>query len=107
MFDLENIFFKRFKELRESFALTQKEIAQKLNVEPSTISMWESGKNVPDLKTLINVCTLFGVDANYFFSSSYSKINKYAIVNKEAEENNISAEMLRDIIKAISPHKKN
>ena len=37
----------RFKVLREKANLTQAQIAEALNIGQSTVSMWESGENLP------------------------------------------------------------
>lgn len=40
------------KKFRLSKNLTQKELAMKLKVERTTISMWESNKSFPNIQTL-------------------------------------------------------
>lgn len=40
---------KTIKELREKRKLTQKELAQKINVSDKTISKWETDKGLPDI----------------------------------------------------------
>lgn len=37
----------RFKDLRKKANLTQVQIAEALNIGQSTVSMWESGENLP------------------------------------------------------------
>lgn len=37
----------RFKVLRKKANLTQAQIAEALNIGQSTVSMWESGENLP------------------------------------------------------------
>jgi len=48
-----------FLKLREKYMLTQREVAQKLNVNRATISKWETGKFLPDTKNLINIAKLY------------------------------------------------
>lgn len=40
---------KTIKELREKQKLTQKELAERINVSDKTISKWETGKGLPDV----------------------------------------------------------
>lgn len=44
----------RLKSLRRGANLTQKQLADKLNISPSTIAMYEGGKRDPDTDTLKN-----------------------------------------------------
>lgn len=42
----------KLKDSRKSKGIMQKTLAEMLNVKPSTVSMWESGKRTPDVLTL-------------------------------------------------------
>ena len=53
------------KELRERYKLSQAELAKKLNLSPSTIGMWESGRNKPEFDTIIKLSKIFNVSVNY------------------------------------------
>lgn len=47
------------KAIRKIFDITQDELAQRLGVEQSTVSMWECGKRAPSgiaLRMLAQVC---------------------------------------------------
>ena len=47
------------KSIRKIFDITQDELAQRLGVEQSTVSMWECGKRAPSviaLRMLAQVC---------------------------------------------------
>ena len=50
--------------LREKRHLTQKALAEKINVSDRTISKWENGLTVPDLINIRNICRELGVSAN-------------------------------------------
>ena len=52
---------QRIKDLRLSKHLTQKELAQLLNVKPTTVSGWELGRNEPSIDTLKDLARIFGV----------------------------------------------
>ena len=49
------------KQLRESKYLMQFEVAQKLDVSPSIVSLWESGKRQPDLRSIRELAVVYGV----------------------------------------------
>lgn len=44
---------ENLKKIRESRGLTQKQLADKLNIASSTVGMYEQGRRQPDLDTLI------------------------------------------------------
>lgn len=54
-----------FKRLRLASGLTQTEIAEKLGVSKSTISMYENGNREPDFDTLEKIADFFNVDIDY------------------------------------------
>ena len=49
------------KKLRTDNNLTQKELAEKLNVTFQAVSKWENGKSVPDIAQLHEISKLFNV----------------------------------------------
>lgn len=61
MGDFKNV----FKRLRTSSKLTQAEMALKLGVSKSTISMYENGNREPDFETLEQIADFFNVDTDY------------------------------------------
>ena len=46
---------------RKSAGLTQAGLAEKLNYSDKAVSKWERGESVPDVLTLMQLSTLFGV----------------------------------------------
>lgn len=51
-------------ELRKKNNLTQKEFSNKLGVTYQAVSKWETGKNIPDIAILKQICEEFEVDIN-------------------------------------------
>ena len=49
------------RELRIQQGMNQKQLAEKINVSPTTISKWESGINIPDYANLQMLSEFFGV----------------------------------------------
>ena len=56
---------KQIAYLRKKSGMSQSQLAAALNVRPSTIGMYEQGRRVPDLPTLISISRLFGVSLDY------------------------------------------
>lgn len=63
--------------LRSQVGYTQSQIAKQLNVDRSTYSNYERAVTEPDVKTLITLAKIFGVDANELLSSE-RKITRVA-----------------------------
>ncbi len=55
---------KLIVELRKSNGLTQKELAEKLDVTDKAVSRWETGKGYPDISSLVALSELFGITVN-------------------------------------------
>lgn len=74
------MFAKRFKDLRETNNLQQKEVAQALNIPASTISKWEHEERTPYGDMLIKISKYFNVTIDYLLGND--------------EVNNIKSEMM-------------
>lgn len=44
--------------------ITQSQLAKKLNIKQSTISSWETGINIPDIYTLIEITQILDISLN-------------------------------------------
>ena len=51
-----NEFSKNFSDLLRIRTLTQKQLAEKLNVRPSTVNQWAKGKREPTFDNLLKIC---------------------------------------------------
>ena len=56
---------EKIKELRKELGLTQHQLAQKLNVDRSTIAKYETDKIEPSIAMLITLVHFFNVSADY------------------------------------------
>ncbi len=56
-----------FKQLRKEKKLTQEQIAERLGVSKSTVSMYENGCRVPPYEMMERISRLFNVDMNRLF----------------------------------------
>ena len=55
----------RYKELRTEFSLTQKQLAEILDLTPAAIGLYEQGRREPDLETLEKMAEYFSVSIDY------------------------------------------
>ena len=60
-------FGERLRELRMRNHMTQEALAKQISLEKMSISKYESGKMLPSSPTLIALCRVFHVGAEYFF----------------------------------------
>lgn len=61
------------RECRKNKNLTQKQLADKLYVEPKTISKWETGKGLPDVSIMKNLCNELCISLSELFIGDYIK----------------------------------
>lgn len=73
----------KYLRLREN--LSQSELAEKLGVAKSTISMYEVGKREPDFETLEAIADLFNVDMNFLLGKDGSENDRYYINDETAK----------------------
>lgn len=104
---------QRIKDLRLSKHLTQKELAQLLNVKPTTVSGWELGRNEPSIDTLKDLARIFGVSVDYMAGVTKSLDKDKTTIDLENDPVVLSyggrpvSEEDMDIIKAILERHKN
>ena len=58
-------FGKILKELRTKNDMSQKELADEMNIERTKVVRWETGKYEPNLNELEKIADLFNVTADY------------------------------------------
>ena len=65
----------RIREARKKKALTMKELAQKVGVVESAISMYETGKREPDYSTLVKIADVLDVSTDFLLCRTNSFLN--------------------------------
>ena len=82
--ELEKIVATNITELRKSKQWTQLELAEKLNYSDKSISKWERGDGMPDLKTLCKMAELFSVSIDFFVTEGAAEqMKKYNAPKEE------------------------
>lgn len=61
---------KTIRSLRTTNNMTQKELANKLSISPSTIGMYEQGRREPDLNTISKIANIFNAPVDYLLGRS-------------------------------------
>lgn len=74
-------------ELRKEKKLTQKELAEKINVSDKAVSRWETGKGYPDVTSLVSLSDYFGVSVNELLAGKRLTAED---IKETADENLIS-----------------
>ncbi|MDR2202188.1 MAG: helix-turn-helix domain-containing protein [Clostridiales bacterium] len=61
----ENLIKDRLSETLKHVGVSYRSIAKQLNVSPSLISQYASGKKLPRLETFVRLCTVLDVAPEY------------------------------------------
>ena len=77
--------------LRRERALSQRELAEALEVSDKTVSKWECGRGLPDASLMLPLCALLGITVNELLSGEHLDADAYP---GRAEEN--MAALLRE-----------
>ncbi|RHQ17449.1 XRE family transcriptional regulator [Lachnospiraceae bacterium AM48-27BH] len=79
-------FKEMLKYLRTRENLSQSELASKIGVAKSTISMYEAGKREPDFETLEAIADLFNVDMNFLLGRDGTENDEHYYFNNDARD---------------------
>lgn len=60
------------KQRREELSLTQQQVADQLHVARQTVSNWETGKNYPDIPTLIKISDIYALSLDIMLKGDAS-----------------------------------
>lgn len=100
------------KQLRTQKGLTQPELAMKLGISRSAISMYERGEREPDTATMEAIAVLFSVDMNYLYGMPAVTFDDftYALHNESrelTEENKQKLLEMARLFKLAQQHESN
>lgn len=88
---------KFIQEMRKKQSLTQRELAEKMNISDKTVSKWETGNGLPEVGLMPPLCELLHIDVNELLSGEKLDEKRYY---KKAEEN------IMDLLKERAESKK-
>ena len=75
---------KFIKAVRKEKNLTQREIAEKLNISEKTVSKWETGNGLPEVGLMLPLCELLQISVNELLSGERLDEKRYF---EKAEQN--------------------
>ena len=61
------------KKFRTASGLTQKQLAESLNVSDKAVSKWECGNGCPDISLLSQIADIFGTDIRSLLTGEINK----------------------------------
>ena len=61
---------ERLVALRESKGINQDEFGRSIGTIKQHVSLWETGKSVPSIISLLKICNIYDIDVRYFFAKS-------------------------------------
>lgn len=67
---MKKIFGNRLKTIRRKNDELQSDLAEILKVDTSMISLWENGKNYPEVKKLIEIAEHYKISVDYLLGIS-------------------------------------
>ncbi|MGN0011723.1 MAG: helix-turn-helix domain-containing protein [Candidatus Bruticola sp.] len=74
VFNMDNI-SKRIKNARKQAGLKQADMAEKVGVSVTSVSLWENGKQVPDFEKIKKIAQVTGLSIDYFSDETPSTSN--------------------------------
>lgn len=66
------------RSLRQMKGMTQKELAEKLSISPSTVGMYEQNRRIPDIATLSQIAQIFSVSVDFMLGLEKSGGDDYS-----------------------------
>ena len=70
-----NIIAEKIAHRRKELGITQKELAEKLNVSDKTLSRWETGKQIPDALTMLEIAKALNMTINEVYGMEQKEEN--------------------------------
>jgi len=75
---------KFISEKRKAKGMTQAQLAEKLGITDRAVSKWETGKSMPDVSLMLELCSLLGITVNDLLCGEVVSMEK---INETTEKN--------------------
>ena len=82
--------------LRKANGMTQKQLAEKLNVTDKTVSRWERDESAPDLMLIPVIADIFQITSDELLRGERKKVENVAVSPIEKEKTERSIEYILD-----------
>ena len=96
-----NVFKDRLKLLRENKKISNKELADALNVDVATISNYESGRRNPKNETLLQLADFFNVSIDYLLGRTDDE--QVAIYRSEYKDLPLEIQVDKNYLSKLTP----
>lgn len=70
---------EKIQTLLSNNEMTQKDLAEKMSVQPTTVQKWCAGINTPDVYTVKELCHIFCIPIQDFLDNDYDIIKYYTL----------------------------
>lgn len=77
---------QRIASLRQSYGMSQAELARRLHISPSAVGMYEQGRREPSVDTLIALSGEFGVSLDYLVAGRMETVRDVTALHKLLED---------------------
>ena len=75
---------KFISEKRKAKSMTQAQLAEKLGITDRAVSKWETGRSMPDVSLMLELCSLLGITVNDLLCGEVVSMEK---INETTEKN--------------------
>ena len=93
----------KLKTLRMQYGLSQKTVAEILEISPSIVSSYETGERVPSLEKLKALASLYKCSADFLLGLENQKPTLYLDINDLSSEQVRVLQDLISVMKATNP----
>ena len=73
------------RDLRTKMGMTQKSLADLMNISDKTVSKWERGMGLPDVSLLVELSQIFGVNVDILLTGSMNVSDEKGVNMKNAK----------------------
>ena len=84
--NIEQNIANNIKTLRQQFGLKQSELGEKIAYSDKTVSKWENGTSVPDIRALYAIAEVFGLKVDDLINSDAAE-KSVTLTKQEVKEN--------------------